>query len=1804
MLLVEYEADFSLLRIEGEAAVAEVRATHNEEDQDFVSIDLPVQQSSEKSQNWVEDCNKGENLEILSESPLVKKDAETVLSDTRVDYSEIPLVKKDAETVLSKTQEDISGEQSKRYSEVLEQNNDILTSFLLKKDVMPKRLRRFNEKPHSYRVWKATFSTVMKELKVVPDEEIDLLVNHLGTESQMWAESLRASCASDPERGLRLIWERLDHCYGSAEKIEASLKTRLDKFPPLTSRDNRKLFELSDLLLEVESAKADSKFATSFAVYDSSSGVNSIVNKLPRDIQQKWITRAAKYKQDHLVTFPPFSVFVDFVREISKVRNDPAFQFDTSSATDRNADTKPKSVARGNTHITNRRTGVHDSSHNDKRSETSQVRCPIHKSGHKLTECHFIAHMSWEERCNLLKEKGICYKCLSTSDHAATKCQKSVACNKCKKTNHLTAMHRDNAASPRLSSTHGGESDSNVNSKCTSLCGKNVGGRSCGKIVLVDILDKRTNKTARVYAILDDMSNRSLIGPDLCDKLGVSGNAEEYTLSSCSGSAIMSGRRVSGLTVTSLDGSASFELPLLVECDEIPQDISEIPTPEVTLGFPHLRKITSSIPHLTHDCGIQLLIGRDLPAVHHVKDQIIGPRDAPFAVQLPLGWVVVGEVCLGKYHRPNNVQTYHTQIGKEGRSTIFRPCPSILTVKEPDTIGEDVFRKSPEDDKVGLSAEDREFLQIMNQGFSKDESGLWTAPLPFKTPRPTLADNRGQAFKRAILLKKSLEKNPKKCKDLVKFMQKIFDSEAAEVVSDSADETEERWYLPLFGVYNAKKPDKIRGVFDSSVVFQGQSLNDQLLSGPNLTNSLLGVLLRFRRDKYAISADVEQMFYRFLVDREHRDFLRFVWYENNNPERPLSVFRMRVHVFGNRPSPAVATYGLRKATEAADPEVQQFVARDFYVDDAMMSRPTREEAVSLLKRTRKALQENGHIHLHKVASNDAKIMSQFPKEELDSTLKDLDLDDTLPAQQSLGLTWDINRDMFLFTAPGVARPFTRRGLLSAGNSVFDPIGFVAPFTISGKILLRKSCPDGCSWDDPLPTTYQEDWSAWKTNLEQLHGYQIPRMYIAFSLSEIVDPQVYIYSDASEAAIAAAAYLVHVSPENTQIGFLMGKAKLAPKSGHSIPRLELCAAVLATEVGTFVSEQLNIPASAFKFFSDSMVVLGYICNRTRRFYTYVSNRVAQIHAFSSPAQWSYVPTEKNPADAATRSSFMKGGETLERWHSGPTYILSEESKPKTPDEFLLQSPEEDKEIRPEIVVRTTNVETRFAPISDVFERFSTWKGLVAAFSVLKHIARTYANGRREKSSVRQICKESSSPAALKDAEKFVLTELQKKHYAEELQALKSKKPISKNSSIISLSPYLDEDGLLRVGGRLRKLRRDTGIASVNPLVVPKGHVATLLVRHYHQQIFHQGRHFTEGAIRANGFWIIGAKRLVCSVLHQCVTCRKLRGPLLQQKMADLPRDRLSPGPPFTAVGVDVFGPWEIITRKTRGGVANGKRWAVMFTCLTTRAAHIEVIEDMSMSCFINALRRLVAIRGPVRILRSDRGSNFVGAADSINAEVIDVEDQTFQRHLNNNGILWYFNAPHASHMGGVWERAIGVARRILDSMLLNNPQKNLTHEVLCTFMAEVTAVMNSRPLVAIDTDSSDPLVLSPDILLTQKQGVPPTVPDDFGLKDCYRAQWKHVQVLSDIFWKRWREGYLDQLQTRRKWQTESSNLKKGDVVLLRDKALHRNHWPMAVVQEAITSDDDLVRKATVRCLREGKVVTYTRPVCEMVLLVCD
>ena len=236
-------------------------------------------------------------------------------------------------------------------------------------------------------------------------------------------------------------------------------------------------------------------------------------------------------------------------------------------------------------------------------------------------------------------------------------------------------------------------------------------------------------------------------------------------------------------------------------------------------------------------------------------------------------------------------------------------------------------------------------------------------------------------------------------------------------------------------------------------------MNKELLAGPDVHNSLLGILIRFRTNPIGVMCDIERMFHSFHVHLPHRDLLRFLWFDKNDKENEIVDHRMVVHLFGNTSSPTVATFGLRKTAIKGEKKFRKaakdFVVEDFYVDDRLTSCTTPHEATSLVKNTQEML-ITADLRLHKIASNSVEVMESFPIHDRVDNLKNLDISqDPLASQRSLGVTWDLQKDTFTFQITLPERPYTRRGVLAFINSIYDPLGFATPVTLQGRLLLRE-----------------------------------------------------------------------------------------------------------------------------------------------------------------------------------------------------------------------------------------------------------------------------------------------------------------------------------------------------------------------------------------------------------------------------------------------------------------------------------------------------------------------------------------------------------------------------------------------------------------------------------------------------------------------------------------------------------------------------------------------------------------------------
>ena len=330
-----------------------------------------------------------------------------------------------------------------------------------------------------------------------------------------------------------------------------------------------------------------------------------------------------------------------------------------------------------------------------------------------------------------------------------------------------------------------------------------------------------------------------------------------------------------------------------------------------------------------------------------------------------------------------------------------------------------------------------------------------------------------------------------------------------------------------------------------------------------------------------------------------------------------------------------------------------------------------------------------------------------------------------------------------------------------------------------------------------------------------------------------------------------------------------------------------------------------------------------------------------------------------------------------------------------------------------------------------------------------------------------------------------------------------------------------------------------------------------------------------------FWVIHGAASIKRNLRLCPTCRRLNAIPSQQLMASLPAFRVQPGWfPFMHVGVDYFGPLLI-----KHGRSYEKRYGCLFTCLQSRAVHIEIVHSLSTDSYIMTLIRFIARRGCPTDIYSDNGSNFVGAQRELSNWITNLDQDLIDRRLSIKDIQWHFDPPYASHRGGVWERMIRSIRRIFSTICA---QQTISDDVLLTAMTEVERIINARPIVPVVSDDINSTALTPnDLLLLRSNG-------GAELKEClldrYKSRWKQANYMAGVFWKRWTKEYITTLSLRQRWLNKERNFKEGDVVLLTSESLKRDKWPIGVISGVTVDDDRCVRTVNVRtktgeCLRD-------------------
>ncbi len=1358
--------------------------------------------------------------------------------------------------------------------------------------------------------------------------------------------------------------------------------------------------------------------------------------------------------------------------------------------------------------------------------------CVFGDGDHHLSNCSKFKALPEKERAVVVKDNKLCFRCFNPG-HVSRFCKKPMMCS----IDGCTGSHH-----PML---HGAP-------KVFAAAAEHVFTNS-GKVLLqvVPVVLYGKTRSVRTFALLDQGSTASLIRSSVADQLdGGHLGTESIELNGVNGSRRCSVRRVS-LHVSSVEDSVRHAMPNVLVLDNLNLPSQKCDVFSHAERFPHLRGLPF-VPAPSSE--VSVLIGADCFSLIASREVRLGPPNTPSAVRTVFGWSLVGQ--LPDLVKESAQEVFHVSLARNDEE-LYRQVAEFWRFES--------YGLQP---SAPVSVDDQRALSVL-ESTTKLVDGRYEVGMLWKQKATVLPKNYSVAAAQFYGLEKKLGRNPDLMSmykltvdtDVLKsFVRKVLPPELS--VLSSRD-----WFLPHHPVSNPNKPGKVRRVCNAASICRGTSLNDQLVSGPDLLASLVGVLFRFRQDAVAFSADIESMFLQVSVPPDDRKALRFLW--RDSPSETLDVYQYERHIFGAKCSPACAIFALRRTAadhRAEFPVAAQVIERDFYMDDLIKSSSTVEKASALFRDLRIVLGRGG-FNLVKWSSSSSGLLASIP-ESLQAQCSSLP-----EAQQKvLGVTWDIRRDCLSLSvssfAPLPSVCITQRALLSIISSVFDPLGLVSPFVLRGRLLFQQLWRFGPNWDKEVDVSLLPDISAWLSEFHGMATVSVPRCYTSAAVSS---RQLHVFGDASMVAYSAVAYIrFQLVTGESVVRFVMGKCRVAPIKQQSVPKLELQAAVLAARMLKVVLSEHSFEFSSFYCWSDSSTVVQWIRNQHLRHQVFVANRLAEILETTMASHWRFVPGKLNPADDGTRGLLSSELSSDCRWLTGPAFL--EQSQDAWPVDMVFSGGVADV---PSPFVEVVDVAS-FQPALLDATRFSSWSRLLR---VTARVMRVFTP---------KVSREPFlSVAELRRAETYWLKFCQSESFRRELQCLGKSKALLSSSKLLPLSPYVDEDGLLRARGRLR--HAPLPVVSKYPIILDgTHHVVRLLLVHLHLSHHHEGVEYTRSIVQER-FWVLRVRSSLRSIVHACIPCKKRRAKSAQPLMADLPPSRLvGQDYAFSNVGLDYFGPFGV---KVRRSVQ--KRYCALFTCLRTRAVHIEVCHSLDADSCIMAIRRFIARRGkPTRIV-SDNGTNFVGACEEMRQALARWSSEHIHNSLAQDGILWQFNPPAAPHFGGVWERLVKSCKRTMYAVL---GCQSLTEEVLVTVMAEVESILNSRPLIAVSDDIRDFEALTPNHFLLGRPS--PNLPADVRLEGtCHRKRWRQAQALTNHVWSRWHRQYVPQLLPRAKWHSDEANLRVGDLVWLVEVNVVRGQWPLARVVEVFPSLDGVVRSATVKTAHS----TYKRPATRLVPL---
>lgn len=1626
-------------------------------------------------------------------------------------------------------------------------------------------LPRFSGDALEWETFRDLFNSMVHDVSSIPNVlKLQYLKTSLAGEAAQLIKGISVNDANY-EGAWQLLVKRYDN-------IRVLLATHLNQVlscPPVqqeSASELKRLIDTSD-----ESRRAMTALKRPVSHWDDWF-VHLLVHKLDTVTRKDWETSLANVKE--VPTYANLSTFIENRIQALEATQHGAMVSKSLSQL-KTGSTKPKPSF--------------PSSHMAVTSPTKpkpNLVCSICNGSHFTGYCFKFNRKQPSQRWELVQQYRLCANCLRGS-HQLHTCPSEKRCFKCSGKHH-TMLHSDSKSveeiTDRIPSSVGDTSHqpdrvqqdqmSSCHATAEAGCSPTAStytqqlpstNRSVLLATALVRLRSASGNTLLARALLDQGSDTSFVTEHIAQKLRLPRTPVQIPITGLGGVAAGTARSAVALTMQShRNGDLNIPLHALV----LPALTKFIPSDKVqTRDWPHLMGLELADPTYEESARVDLLIGADIYGLILQPGLRVGPVGTPIAQKTSLGWIISGLAGQGP---------------REGFLTDRRPtCLHSLTQDTVCDLLQRFWALDQFPDSPVPSAEDVECENHFASTHSRTKDGRYMVRLPCKSSEQVpLTDSRRIAVSRLARIESQFRKDPQLAHKYNDFMREYLDLGHMTVVDQHQrpHDDQQPYYMPHRAVVKPHDPThKLRVVFNASQkTATGFSLNDRLKTGPKLQSDLWAILTSWRRFKVAFTTDIVKMYRQILVHPLDQHLQRIVW--RANPDVEPVDYELTTVTYGTASAPFLAIRVLRQlALEEASrfPQAGQVLLTQSYVDDLFAGADSGEGAHQLQQELIALLNTAG-FSLSKWASNSSTLIGGDSSRPMP---QDGPLD---PCVNTLGLRWDPRRDVFLFKVhpPAQNTALTKRQLLSEIARLFDPMGWLSPVLISAKIMLQDLWIAGTDWDSPVELQHSTSWESFRAALADLELIEVPRWIHTTSMGTC---ELHGFADASDRAYAACIYLCTTTIDGThRSALIFAKAKVAPVKTCSIPRLELCAALLLSTLLPRVVDHLKLQAAKLHVWSDSTVVLAWLKNHASRWKrdVFVANRVAAVQTNLPSATWRYVPSASNPADKATRGISPCELRDCQLWWQGPDWLSDPDRWPAAP----LSTPELP------ITDANTSAQVHFSHTSwldDLVRRYSCYFRLVR---VVAYCFRFADNLRKPQQS-----REFANLTTPEIARGFhvLLANVQATHFAQECEDLARGRMLSRRSSLRSLNPFLDSEGLLRVGGRLNNafLTYD----EKHPIILPKNdHLVSLIVCQAHKTTLHGGPQLTLSHLLRR-FWVIGGRSLVRSITRACVRCARFRARPQAQLMGQLPTERVTAERPFLHAGVDYAGPILVRTAKGRGHKSH-KGYICLFVCLATRAVHLEVVSDYSSVAFLAAFDRFSSRRGRPAIIFSDNGTTFTGADRQLqglfNAACSQHHDVA--EALANLNTKWTFIPPHAPHFGGLWEAGVKAAKHHLRRVI---GDATLTFEELSTLLAKIEACLNSRPLHPLSTDPSDLSALTPGHFLIGSALTAVPEPTLLDLNQHRLSRWQLLSQMRDHFWYRWSKEYLHHLQERTKWQQPRTNLKVDDLVLVKNDILPPTQWQLARVIELHPGPDNLVRVVTIRTATS----TLKRPISKLCLL---